>query len=88
MRNTFAVELHNQSAYIEGDWKIRRLSSTYPKATLGEWLLFNIKNDPLETINLATEQPEKLVDLIQKYEDYRQNTFIQEAEGQYIPYEG
>lgn len=88
LRNTFAVELHNQSAFIEGDWKIRRLSSTYPKATLGEWLLFNIKEDPLETKDLAKEQPEKLANLINQYEEYRKNTFITEAEGDYIPYGG
>lgn len=88
LRNDFAIELHNQAAYIEGDWKIRRLSSTYPTATMGEWLLFDIKNDPLETQNLADKHPEKLNHLSNQYEKYRQNTLVIDAEGEFIPYGG
>jgi arylsulfatase A len=58
--------LSDQRGYREGDWKIKRPYQGYEgsrgmKAVAAhDTLLFNLKNDPGETINLAKENPEKL----------------------------
>jgi arylsulfatase len=31
-RSRYGVELHNQAAWIDGDWKLRRLVKTFPQA--------------------------------------------------------
>jgi arylsulfatase A len=60
----------DQRAYREGDWKIKRPFAGFP-GTRGmkavaphETLLFNLKNDPGETTNLAKGNPEKLAQMI------------------------
>jgi arylsulfatase A len=56
----------DQRAFREGDWKIKRPYAGFPgtrgmKAVAAhDTLLFNLKNDPGETNNLAKENPEKL----------------------------
>ena len=58
--------LSDQRGYREGDWKIKRPykgfggSRGMKAVEAHDTLLFNIKNDPGETINLAKENPEKV----------------------------
>lgn len=62
--------LSDQRGYRDGDWKIKRpykgfTGSRGMKAVAAhDTLLFNIKNDPGETINLAKENPEKLAQMM------------------------
>lgn len=87
-RNALAIELHNQAAYIEGDWKIRRLGKLAPEASLEEWEIFNIKADPLETQNLAEEEKERLNEMIDKYNLFAEDSMIIESTGKRIWYDG
>ena len=62
--------LSDQRGYREGDWKIKRpykgfAGSRGMKAVEAhDTLLFNLKNDPGETTNLAKENPEKLAQMM------------------------
>jgi arylsulfatase A-like enzyme len=58
-----------------GDWKIDRLNGE-------DWELYNIKEDGTETNNLATELPDKLKEIIEKYKLSR-TTVNFEDEGGY-----
>ena len=85
-RDSLGIELHNQAAYIEGDWKIRRVSKTIPEGKIAQWELFNIKKDPLETDNLAESEKSKLEELAKKYQDFAEETMVIESSGHWIPY--
>ena len=50
--------------FRSGDWKI-------VKANNEEWQLYDMKNDPTETNNLAEKKPEKLNEMVGLYEEKR-----------------
>lgn len=66
--------LASQEAYREGDWKIKRPFAGFAgtkgmrKVDAHDTLLFNLKNDPGETINLARENPEKTAQMMRAME--------------------
>jgi len=51
--------------YRNGDWKIVRENNE-------EWELYNMNNDPTELNDLAIQRPEKLLEIVNKYESYKQ----------------
>jgi arylsulfatase len=57
----------NHSMFM-GDWKIMRLAEE-PWAD-GTWELFNLKTDPGEQDNLASQEPERLESMVKIYQDY------------------
>ncbi|SUC33326.1 Arylsulfatase precursor [Providencia rettgeri] len=87
-RYSFAMELHNQAALVEGNWKLRRLVPTSAKAEMAPWELFNLKDDPLETQNLAAQYPDILEKLRQQYEQFAKTGMVIEAKGEAIDYIG
>lgn len=60
-------ELYGRSAVRKGDWKIRLLEAPYGP---GEWQLFNLAEDPAETTDLASKEPEKLKELLAEWDRY------------------
>ncbi|MEX2475803.1 arylsulfatase [Marinobacter sp.] len=60
-------ELFGRSAVRMGDWKIRLLDAPYGP---GEWQLFNLAQDPTETTDLASKEPEKLKQLLAEWDKY------------------
>lgn len=66
--------LSSQEGYREGDWKIKRPYAGFggsrgmKKVDPHDTLLFNLKNDPGETINLARENPEKTAQMMRAME--------------------
>jgi len=62
--------LSDQRGYRQGDWKIKRPFAGFPgtrgmKAVAAhDTLLFNLKDDPGETNNLAKENPEKVAQMM------------------------
>lgn len=83
-RAQFGTELHNQLGFIDGEWKVRKLTKTGAVAVDGDWQLFNIKHDPLETQDVGSEFPELMQDMIQKYNQFAKETMVIEAKGQRI----
>lgn len=64
---TLGWELFGRSAIRKGDWKIRLLEQPYGP---GEWQLFNLADDPTETTDLASREPEKLEELLSDWQAY------------------
>ena len=68
-------ELFGHRAIRKGDWKI--LGVNYAPNTDPIWELYNIKNDPSESIDLSKKHPEKLKELIKDWREYeKQNGVI------------
>ncbi|MEM6534754.1 MAG: arylsulfatase [Pseudomonadota bacterium] len=61
------IEVSGNSAYIKGDYKIRRVTLPHGDA---EWRLFNVAADPGETNDLTATEPEIFADLLAGYEAY------------------
>lgn len=71
---SFASELHGNKYALQGDWKIAQHANQ--KLGTGTWQLYNLKQDRGEQINLAEQHPEKVAQLAQVYDHYRQNTGV------------
>lgn len=87
-RSTYGVELHNQAAYVDGIWKLRRLVAGGPQANMAAWGLFNLQDDPLETHDLAASQPDRVKRLSGEYQQYADKGMVVEAAGKEIDYLG
>ncbi len=86
-RSRYGVELHNQAARIDGDWKLRRLVK--PSRKRGRAVgLFNLKQDPLETHDLATQYPQRVQTMSQDYAAFAGRTMVVHADGKAIDYVG
>ena len=62
-----AWELFGNRALRQGDWKLRWEIKPIGKS---EWELFNLATDPSERKDLASENPEKLRDMLMLWENY------------------
>ncbi len=61
-------ELFGNRAVRQGDWKI--LNTVKGAGGTGEWQLFNLKNDPGETRDLAKENPDKVKEMLALWNEY------------------
>ena len=62
-----AWELFGNRAVRQGNWKLRWQWKPYGT---GDWELFDLISDPGERQDLASKQPEKVVALVERWEDY------------------
>jgi len=69
----FGFELFGMQALRKGDWKISNINRPFGTSS---WQLFNLAVDPGETHDLATEQPERLLQLIEAWNRYAEHTGI------------
>jgi arylsulfatase len=60
-------ELHGMRAYIKDEWKIVNLPIPFGN---GDWELFNLAEDPAESIDLTEQFPEIRNELIAAWEEY------------------
>jgi arylsulfatase len=60
-------ELYGSRALIKGEWKALRI---FPTVGSGEWQLFNLKTDPTENFDLATDFPGVMAELIADWDAY------------------
>ena len=61
-------ELFGMKAYFVGDWKILWMPQPFGP---GEWELFNLKQDPGEMNDLGKQHPDKLIEMIARWEQYK-----------------
>jgi len=66
-------EIFGNRAYFDEEWKI---VSSIPPFGDGNWELYKISVDPYERMNLASEHPEILNELISKWEAYSKNVGV------------
>ena len=71
--DSVGLEVTGNSALFKGDFKIVR---NRPPNGSNQWELFNLSEDPGETINLATSMPNKLLELIEEYEAYAEKNGV------------
>jgi arylsulfatase len=62
----------NKKALRQGDWKITTIEDG------ASWELYNLAEDRGETQNLAEENPEKLEELVELWED-RRNEIVEQV---------
>jgi arylsulfatase/uncharacterized sulfatase len=67
------LEVTGNSALFKGDFKIVR---NRPPNGSNQWELYNLSEDPGETINLAKRMPNKLHELIEEYETYAEKNGV------------
>ena len=75
-------ELFGNSAVFYGNFKAVR---HIPPAGTGEWELFDLSRDPMETTNLADELPQMLRLLTNSYQQYAKEVNIIPPEKDGIP---
>jgi arylsulfatase len=61
-------ELFGMKAYFVGDWKILWMPKPFGP---GGWELFDLKQDPGEMNDLGKQHPEKLIEMIALWEQYK-----------------
>ena len=71
--DSVGLEVTGNSALFKGDFKIVR---NRPPNGSNQWELFNLSEDPGETINLATSMPNKLLELIEEYKAYAEKNGV------------
>ena len=72
------IELFGNSALYKGEWKALFLA---PPAGDGIWKLYKISQDIGEQNDLSSENPEKLVELLNDYEEYANRVDVITPEG-------
>ena len=63
------LELWGRIAVRKGDWKLLK---TEPPFRQDRWYLYNVRNDPGETTDLAGQMPEKLEEMEAAWEQFRE----------------
>ncbi len=72
-RQGTGYELHGLRAYFDGDWKA--VQTLMPLGS-GQWQLFNLRNDPGETQDLARQYPERLAAMREAQAQYEQDNGV------------
>jgi len=66
-------ELFGLKAYFAGDWKILWMPRPFGK---GEWELFDLKKDPAEMNDLSGQYPDRLAQMIARWEQYEKDNGV------------
>ena len=66
--NQVGYELFGLKAFFDGDWKILWMP---PPFGSGEWELYDLSVDPAELNDLSAENPQKLKELVDQWEQYK-----------------
>lgn len=75
-------ETAGHAGVFKGEYKLVRVGA--PEGD-GRWRLFNIQEDPGETRDLASEQPQRLEELLSDYEAYAERVGVREVPASYSP---
>ena len=66
-------ELFGLKAFFDGDWKILWMP---PPFGPGDWQLFNLRDDPGEIEDLSDQFPERLEEMIARWEQYKESNGV------------
>ncbi len=73
-------ELFEMKAFIKGNWKILRLPKPFGT---GQWQLFDLSKDPVETNDLSAQFPDVKNNLIKDWNDYAKQNNVYDHHGHY-----
>lgn len=62
-------ELQGNRGLIDGDWKAVSLQPPDREMDLNNWMLFDLAVDPSETVDLAAQEPAKLAELVEGFDE-------------------
>jgi len=65
-----AIEVSGNTALYKGDYKILR---SVPPIGDGKWRLYNLSDDPGETLDLSENMPDRLAEMLRDYAEYASN---------------
>jgi len=86
VRNTTVNPLHFEMiecrAIINGKWKAMMLQAPYANDLV--WQLYDLSTDPLEKQDLASQESEKLLELIKEWDEYALDVGYIKAEGEML----
>ena len=86
VRNTTAEPLHFEMiecrAIIKGKWKEMLLQPPYADEPI--WQLYDLSTDPVEKYDIASQQPEKLNELVKEWNEYAIDVGYIKAEGEML----
>ena len=63
-------------AFIDGNWKILWMP---PPFGSGEWELYDLAEDPAEMHDLSSEYPEKVDEMVKRWEQYKEDNIVLDA---------
>jgi arylsulfatase len=66
-------ELFGLKAFFDEDWKILQMPRPFAS---GEWELYNLKENPAETNDLSSEYPQKLEEMVELWEQYKEDNAV------------
>jgi arylsulfatase A-like enzyme len=66
-------ELFGMKAFFDGDWKILWMP---PPFGTGDWQLYKLREDPGELVDLSDQHPERLVEMIAQWEQYKEDNGV------------
>jgi arylsulfatase A-like enzyme len=66
-------ELFGMKAFFDGDWKILWMP---PPFGTGDWQLYNLIVDPGELVDLSDQHPERLMEMIAQWEQYKEENGV------------
>lgn len=71
-------EAFGRRSILQGEWKL--LMMEVPRGN-GEWQLYNLREDPAEQHDLATVEPDRLLDMVELWKQYEAENGIISAAG-------
>jgi arylsulfatase A-like enzyme len=66
-------ELFGMKAFFDGDWKILWMP---PPFGTGGWQLYKLREDPGELVDLSDQHPERLVEMIAQWQQYKEENGV------------
>ena len=80
--NPLLFEMIECRAIIKGKWKAMMLQAPYADEPI--WQLYDLSTDPVEKYDIASQQPEKLNELVKEWNEYAINVGYIKAEGEML----
>ncbi|TXN34978.1 arylsulfatase [Flagellimonas hymeniacidonis] len=85
-KDWYAFELFGNCYVVQGDYKAIKVRTGMFGD--GEWHLYNIVEDPSETVPLERDQPERLENMKTLYNSYAEANNIMEVDSEWNPFKG
>ncbi len=79
--DALGFEMIECKAVIKGDWKILFMAPPYGE---NQWYLYNLQDDPQELVDVASENPVKMAEMLAEWEAYSRAVGYIQASGERV----